>query len=79
MKFEFKIQGDLESLQDNYDMQTLVSAQMYRVSINELDQWLRQQWKYNDSLSEEVIEAYDKARDRLRQICADNNCTEVFD
>lgn len=41
----------------------------------EMDQWLRSQIKYNDSLTNEQYEVYEKCREQLREFMNDNEVT----
>jgi hypothetical protein len=41
----------------------------------ELDQHLRSEIKYNEQLPSEVDEAFEKLRDKIREILSDNNLT----
>ena len=45
----------------------------WRTAMWELDQELRSSVKYDDSLSGEVTEAYDKLREKIREILMDSN------
>jgi len=47
----------------------------YWSSLWELDQWLRNECKHNDDISEDAWNAYDKVREKIRSIMADNNCS----
>jgi flagellar basal body-associated protein FliL len=43
--------------------------------MEELDQYLRNEIKYNEQLPSEVEEAYEKLRDKIREILSDSNLT----
>lgn len=50
-----------------------VNAGNYYSSLWEMDQWLRSEIKYNDSLTENEYETYEKVRDKLREIMSEND------
>ena len=45
----------------------------YFTTLWDMDQWLRSEIKYNDSLSEEEYKTFEKVREKLHEIMADNN------
>ena len=50
-----------------------LSASDIVFAVQDLDQFLRAEAKYNDKLSEEEVDAYDKVRDKLREVLTDRN------
>jgi len=57
------------------DAQVALDGWKYRVAIWEIDQYLRNEVKYNESLPGEVGEAYEKLRDEIREILSNSNLT----
>jgi hypothetical protein len=55
------------------DAQVALDGWKYRAAIWEIDQHLRNEVKYNEKLSSEVSEAYEKLREELREILSANN------
>jgi hypothetical protein len=57
------------------DAQVALDGWKYRAAIWEIDQYLRNQVKYNEKLPSEVGEAYENLRDKIREILSDSNLT----
>lgn len=57
------------------DAQVALDGWKYRAAIWEIDQHLRNEVKYNEQLPSEVGEAYEKLRDKIREILSDSNLT----
>jgi len=57
------------------DAQVALDGWKYKVAIWEIDQHLRNEIKYNESLPGEVGEAYEKLRDEIREILSNSNLT----
>jgi hypothetical protein len=57
------------------DAKVALDGWKWRMSIEELDQHLRNEVKYNESLPSEVGEAYEKLRDEIREILSNSNLT----
>jgi hypothetical protein len=55
------------------DAQVALDGWKYRAAIWDIDQHLRNEVKYNEKLSSEVSEAYEKLREELREILSANN------
>ena len=55
------------------DAQVALDGWKYRAAIWEIDQYLRNQVKYNEKLPSEVGEAYEKLRDKIREILSENS------
>jgi len=47
----------------------------YYLSLWDLDQWLRSQVKYNNDLSHDTADAYDRVRDMLRDYMDGHGCS----
>ena len=59
---------------DQKEFETAVNADRYKSLIWDLDQYLRQQIKYNaDNLSNDTITAFQIMRDKISQELIDNN------
>jgi hypothetical protein len=53
---------------DQKEFETAINADKYKSIIWELDQYLRQQIKYNaDNLSNDTISAFELIRDKIRE------------
>jgi len=50
------------------DVKNQLSATDYWCSLFDLDEWLREQVKYNNDLSGDTYDAYDKVREKIRDI-----------
>jgi hypothetical protein len=57
------------------DAQVALDGWKWKSAIWELDQHLRNEVKYNEKLPSEVGEAYEKLRDKIREILSDSNLT----
>jgi hypothetical protein len=57
------------------DAQVALDGSKWKFAMWELDQHLRNEVKYNEKLSSEVSEAYEKLRDKIREILSDSNLT----
>lgn len=55
------------------DAQVALDGSKWKFAMWELDQHLRNEVKYNEKLSSEVSEAYEKLREELREILSANN------
>jgi hypothetical protein len=55
------------------DAQIALDGWKWKHSMWELDQHLRSEIKYNEKLPSEVDEAFEKLRDKIREILSDNN------
>lgn len=55
------------------DARVALDGWKWRMSIEELYQYLRSEIKYNEKLSGEVGEAYENLRDKIRDILSNNN------
>jgi hypothetical protein len=57
------------------DAKIALDGYKWKSAIWELDQYLRSEIKYNEQLPSEVGEAYEKLRDKIREILSDSNLT----
>ena len=57
------------------DAQVALDGWKWKSAMWELDQHLRSEIKYNEQLPSEVAEAFEKLRDKIREIISDNNLT----
>jgi len=57
------------------DAQVALDGSKWKFAMWELDQHLRNEVKYNEKLPSEVAEAYEKLRDKIREILSDSNLT----
>jgi hypothetical protein len=55
------------------DAQVALEGWNWKHSIEELDQYLRNEIKYNEQLPSEVTEAFEKLRDKIREILSENS------
>ena len=59
--------------EDTQEFQTAVSGYKYRWLIQEVDQYLRSEIKYNDKLSNDTCKAFELIRDKIREELIENN------
>ena len=57
------------------DAKVALDGYKWKAALWELDQHLRSEIKYNEQLPSEVDEAFEKLRDKIREIISDNNLT----
>ena len=57
------------------DAQVALDGWKWKSVIWELDQHLRNEVKYNEKLSPELYQSYEKLRDKIREILSDSNLT----
>jgi len=57
------------------DAQVALDGWKWKSAMWELDQHLRSEIKYNEQLPSEVAEAFEKLRDKIREILSDSNLT----
>jgi len=67
-----KIILEFDSVEEAQDARDAIDGWKWKHSIWELDQWLRNEVKHNDNLSEETYKAYDCIREEIREILNDN-------
>jgi hypothetical protein len=68
MKVIFTVEAETE-----YDLRVYTQATAAAHSIWELDQYLRNELKYTDNLTDQQSEAYDHIREKLREILNEND------
>jgi len=59
--------------EDNQEFQTAVNGNKYKWVIQEVDQYLRSEIKYNDKLSNDTCKAFELVRDKIREELIENN------
>jgi hypothetical protein len=55
------------------DAQVALDGWKYRAAIWDIDQYLRNEVKYNEKLPSEVDEAFEKLRGKIREILSEND------
>jgi hypothetical protein len=68
MKVSFTIEAESE-----YDLRVYTQATAMAHSVWEFDQYLRNEIKYTDNLTDEQSEAYEHIREKLREILNEND------
>ena len=69
-----KIVLEFDGIEEADDARTALDGINWKVSMWQLDQWLRSQIKYApDEQSEDTYQAFEECREKLREILADNN------
>ena len=67
-----KIILEFDSIEEAQDARNAIDGWKWKHSMWELDQWLRSEIKYKEGLSQETYDAYDKLREKIREILDDN-------
>lgn len=62
-----------DSIEEADDARTALDGYKWKLAMWDLDQFLREQIKYNNKLSEETYNAYEEVRGRIRDILNDYN------
>lgn len=73
---EMKAILEFDFEKDDYDRKRFkdaVNGTKWKESMNELDNWLREQIKYNSNISEETYEAFEECREKIREIVREND------
>ena len=69
-----KIILEFDGVEEQDDARTALDGLKWKMAMWELDQWLRGHIKYTpDEMSEEAYEAFEKCREKLHEIIADDN------
>jgi hypothetical protein len=68
-----KITLEFDTNEEAEDIRTALDGYKYKLVLWDLDQHLRAEVKYNDKLSPEVYECYDKLREKMREFLFDYN------
>jgi hypothetical protein len=58
---------------DQKEFETAINADRYKSLIWELDQYLRSEVKYNNTLSNDTCNAFELIRDKIREELIENN------
>jgi len=66
-----KIILEFDPIEESDDARVALEGWKWRLSMSELDQWLRNECKYQE-LSEETRENYKKVREKIKEILEDN-------
>lgn len=64
-----------DSIEEAEDARTALDGWRWKHSMWDLDQHLRSEIKYNQTLSDETYKAYEAIRDKIREVLNDNNLT----
>jgi hypothetical protein len=67
------LEFDLNEVEDVTAHKRAVKAIDMAMALWDMDQYLRQQLKYNDKITGEVYDALDKAREQLREFMNQHN------
>ena len=67
-----KIILEFDSVEEAQDARDAIDGWKWKDAMWELDQWLRGELKYNDNLSQETYDTYDKLREKIREVLNDN-------
>jgi cell fate (sporulation/competence/biofilm development) regulator YlbF (YheA/YmcA/DUF963 family) len=67
------LEFDLNEVEDVTAHKRAVKALDMAMALWDMDQYLRQQLKYNDKITGEVYDALDKAREQLRDFMNNHN------
>jgi hypothetical protein len=70
-----KVILEFDLIEDREEMYSAINGWKYEKVIYDLDQHLRSEVKYNDNLSEEVSDALDELRNKIREFLHDNGLT----
>jgi hypothetical protein len=68
-----KITLEFDTNEEAEDIRTALDGYKYKLVLWDLDQYLRAEVKYNEKLSPEVYEYYDKLREKMRELLFDYN------
>jgi hypothetical protein len=67
------LEYDLSDMDDLRNHEYAIKASTLSLVIWDLDQFFRDELKYNDKLSDAMADAYDKAREKIREITSDHD------
>ncbi len=62
-----------DSIEEAEDARTALDGYKWKLAMQDLDQHLRAEIKYNEKLSSETYNAYDAVREQIRDILNDYN------
>jgi hypothetical protein len=73
MKAELKFTYDTENIDEVREIETMKNGHLYKMILWDVDQKLREQLKYNNSLHDEAYKALEEVRSFLYSCLNDNN------
>ena len=62
-----------DSIEEAEDARTALDGWKWKMAMQDLDQHLRNEIKYNEKLSADTDKAYEDIRDKIREILHDSN------
>jgi hypothetical protein len=69
-----KIVLEFDGIEEADDARTALDGYKWKIAMWGMDQWLRSQIKYApEGQSEDTYQAFERCREKLREILADNN------
>lgn len=69
-----KIVLEFDGTEEQDEARTALDGYKWKISIWSLDEWLRSQTKHApDSMSDDTYKAFEKCREKLREIINDSN------
>lgn len=68
---------DLSDPDDTYEFESASNAGNLRLALWDIDQYLREQMKYNDSITDDGYKELEKTRDKLHEIMDDYGITKI--
>ena len=70
-----KVILEFDPSEEREDMESAINGWKWKMLVWDLDQHLRSELKYNDSVTGEVYEALEKIRERLHELKTDSGLT----
>jgi hypothetical protein len=67
-----KVILEFDGVEEAQDARDALDGRKWKDSMWELDQWLRNEIKYNSELSGKTADAYDSVRTKIREILEDD-------
>lgn len=68
-----KIVLEFDGIEEADDARTALDGIKWKISMWELNQWLRSQTKYSpDSMSDDTYKAFEECKEKLHEILTDN-------
>lgn len=67
-----KIILEFDGVEEAQDARDAIDGWKWKHSMWQLDQWLRNEIKHNDSLNSKASQAYDDVREKIREILNDD-------
>lgn len=62
-----------DSVEESEEARTALDGYKWKLAMWDLDQHLRSEIKYNQKLTDEAYEAYQKTRDKIREVLSNYN------